>query len=291
MTPTGWSRRWRPVAGWSMPVRSSTIGVRSAPAARTTCGARTTSRHGRPPTVVSASTPVARSPSSRTRVTAASGTIRAPGAPRIREMDPQPGLLRAPPAAEAAPAAVAAADAVALDLVDLLAELRAAAEYQRVLGRDVRGSGHADLGHDRGDVGVELRAVEPVEPVGDGPVAARGRGRGDAGHPVDRRPAADPGAGERHDRGVPRHVEPVVEVQPVEGRELVDRHLGLGQERPGLEHDDRAAGTRGLRGDDAPAGAGAHDHDVGVEDDRLAGGRSCGDGHPGRRAGSASGPR
>ena len=34
----------------------------------------------------------------------------------------------------------------------------------------------------------------------------------------------------------------MVEVQPVEGRELVDRHLGLGHERPGLEHDDRAAG-------------------------------------------------
>ena len=33
---TGWSRRWRPIAGWRRPDRSRTTGVRSAPAATTT---------------------------------------------------------------------------------------------------------------------------------------------------------------------------------------------------------------------------------------------------------------
>ena len=61
----------------------------------------------------------------------------------------------------------------------------------------------------------------------------------------------------------------MVEVQAVERRELVDGHVRLGDERPGLEHDDRPAGAREVRRDDAAAGARADDDDVGVEDDRV----------------------
>ena len=278
MTPTGWSRRWRPVAGWSMPDRSSTIGVRSAPAARTTCGARTTSRRGTPSIETVASTPAARPCSTQDPLDGRVGDDPRPVLPRLGEVDPDPRLLRAPPAAEPAPAAVAAVDAVPPDLADLLAEHRAAAEDQLVLGRDVRGVGHADLGGQRREVRVERRVLEAREPMGGRPVAARRGRRVDAGHPVDEGPAADARAGQGHDRCVPRHVEAVVEVQPVERAELVGRHLGLRHERTRLEHDDRPPGVRQVRGQDAAARSRADDGDVRIEHQRLARGGATGDG-------------
>ena len=86
--------------------------------------------------------------------------------------------------------------------------------------------------------------VEPGDAVMRGPARSDGRGRGDARHPVDERAAPDGPADERHDRRVPRDVEAVVEVQPVEGRQLVDGELGLRHERPRLEHDHRPAARR-----------------------------------------------
>ena len=178
MTPTGWSRRWRPVAGWSMPDRSSTIGVRSAPAASTTCGARTTSRRGTPSIETVASTPVARPASTSTRSTGASGMIRVPcrhASARCTRMPDCFAPRRQPkPHRPQSPQSIA----VAPDLADLLAEHRAATEDQLVLGRDVRRVGDADLRGQRREVRVEHRIVEARRARGSSPSGGASRPAG-----------------------------------------------------------------------------------------------------------------
>ena len=79
-----------------------------------------------------------------------------PGARRGRlgEVDADPGLLGAAPAAERAAAAVAAGARVPARRRRLPAERPGAAQDDRVLGRDVGRLGDAELGLDRGDVGV-----------------------------------------------------------------------------------------------------------------------------------------
>ena len=64
----------------------------------------------------------------------------------------------------------------------------------------------------------------------------------------------------------------MVEIQPVEGRELIGGHLRLGHERPGLQDDDRATGPGEVGGDHAARGPRPDDHHVGLElDDTAAG--------------------
>ena len=113
----------------------------------------------------------------------------------------------------------------------------------------------------------------PVEPVVRRP-SARRTGAGGAMQVIQLTSVPPPTAraDERHDRRVPRHVEAVVEVQPVEGGQLVDGQLWLGDERPRLEHHHRPAAPGQIGGDDATAGPGADDHRVGLDDDRAVAG-------------------
>ena len=105
-----------------------------------------------------------------------------------------------------------------------------------------------------------------------GPPRSDGCGRRDARHPVDERAAPDGPTDERHDRRVPRDVEAVVEVQPVEGGQLVHGELRLRDERPRLEHHHRPAAPGEVGGDDATAGPGADDDRVRLDDDRAVAG-------------------
>ena len=122
---------------------------------------------------------------------------------------------------------------------------------------------------DRGDVVVPLGAVDPVDAVLAGPLGPDVGRHVDARHPVHDRPAADRPAGEHRHRPVPRRQEPVVEVQLVDtrrARRAASRASSTNG--PASSDDDRPAGPRQLRGDDAAARPRPDDHDVGLERDR-----------------------
>ena len=126
------------------------------------------------------------------------------------------------------------------------------------------------LGRQRGEVGVAFGPVEARDPVRPGPAGPDRVGCGDRRHPVDRRPAADPGSGQDRHRAIPGRGQAVVEVEPVEPVELGAGHLRLGHERPGLEDDDRSSGLDQRPGHHPAGGAGPDDDDVCVERQRYA---------------------
>ena len=80
----------------------------------------------------------------------------------------------------------------------------------------------------------------------------------------------------------------VGEVHPVEGGVLVARHVALGEERTGLEDDDRPTGGGECGRDDPTTGPRADDDHVGLEADRRR--RDPPQPVVARTAGSASGP-
>ena len=194
-TGTGWSRRCRPIDGWSRPVACRIAGVRSAPAARTTTGARTTSRprHRRRPAGPDDRS-ARRSPASVTTAVP-SDADRPPalqqhrddpdprhdpgsGGVGPREMDPEPRLLRAARAPERTTAAGAAVGRVPPGRGGLPAQRRRPAQDRRVLRRDDGRRRDAELGLDRRDVGVPGRRRHALRghdrrPTRPGPPRAR----------------------------------------------------------------------------------------------------------------------
>ena len=186
---------------------------------------------------------------------------------RIGEVGLEAGALRAGPAAERARAARGAGRRVPLGRTGRDPDGSRAGHEGGVLGRQGRGGTDPELAPDRREVLVAGRAVEAGQAVFVGPLVPDRDRRVEAGHPVDRRAAADAGPGQDRDRAVPGRGQAVVEVEPVECGQLVRGHLGLGDERPGFEDDDRTAGLGQLSGDHAGPGARADHDDIGIEAD------------------------
>src|SRR5690349_521877 len=126
------------------------------------------------------------------------------------QMYPDSRLLRPTPATERATATVVAARGVALDGRGLPAEPLGAGEDDLVLWRDTSDRRDGQLVLERGDVEAPRLAVtEFAETVVATPLRPDVSGRLDRRHPVDQRPAPDPGAREHRDRGVPGREEAV----------------------------------------------------------------------------------
>ena len=115
------------------------------------------------------------------------------------------------------------------------------------------------------EVAVELGGVEPVEAVLLRPLAAHLVAGLDAVVPVDRRAAAEGGAGEQPDVAVgrDRQARPVHHLLARLDLELAV--VALAGRLARLQDDDLLALRREDAGDRAAAGAGAHDDDVGLE--------------------------
>ncbi len=188
----------------------------------------------------------------------------------VGEVGLEARALRPGPAPERARPATGAAAGVAFRRCGFDAQDPGAGDQHRVLGRHGRCLGDPQLAPDRGVVGITLGPVEALQAVVARPFPANVRRRAKAGHPVDRRAAADARPGQDRDRAVPGRGQAVIEVEPVEGRQLVGRHRRLGHERGGFEDEDRAAGRRQLAGDDTGPGARADDAHVGLQDDAVA---------------------
>ena len=169
---TGCRRRWRPIAGWSMPDRSSTTGVRSVPAATTTAGARTTSRRGRPSTVTRRLHARGHRPSSRMHPLdrgvrddprpcrhASARWTRRPDclAPRRQPKPHRPQSPQSTPLRRVSPTSYA--------------QHRAPRRISCVLGRHVRRLADAELALERCDVRVDPRPVDPRHAVPGRPAA------------------------------------------------------------------------------------------------------------------------
>ena len=290
-TGTGCSRRFRPIPGWSSPERRRIAGVRSAPAARTTTGARTVSFRAAPRGPNSPSTPTAAPFCISTRLDArVCHDPRATGR-RSSEVCPDPRPLRAATTTERTTAAIGAIGSVPPRRSRLPAERIRATEDDGVLWRDRGRFGDVELRLDRSNIVIPRGAGHAFEAVLRRPFIAHGLRRRDARHPVDQGPASDCGARQHRDRAVPRRQQSTIEVEPVEGIDLGARHRGLVDERSGLEHDDRPAGGGELGCDDPTAGARADDDDVGVQHPAVVVGRIAADGgrcqRPDRRSARA----
>ena len=128
----------------------------------------------------------------------------------------------------------------------------------------------ADAVHHRVEVTVVLGRVEPGEPVR-GPLLADPVGRAQAVGPVDRRAAAQRGAGLQRDVQVRRRRRAATPVSLLVGGQLELEEVRLVLVGTGLEDDDPLAGLRQRAGDDAAAGTRADDHHVGLDRLGLAG--------------------
>src|SRR5215218_1231140 len=260
---------WRPSAGERpSPLRASSSGVCTAPAATMTASARTVSG----PAAVLASTPTARV--ALARAARAAVLDEDPLGPRARddlraslqsarEVDLAHVLLGARRAAEGAHAGAATAARVATQVAAVPAEPLCAAP-------DRRGVATGQLRCDLRDAerrldALEQRVREAVDPVLGAPaVEHRGR-RAEAGARVDEGRAAGAAAERQHQRRSPDRgdlpagpVEPRQRVARAPGRVRAPAHRAL------LEHDDAQPTLRQLRGRDGAAGAAADDADVSV---------------------------
>ena len=219
-----------------------------------------------------ASTPAARPPSSRTRVTVASATSRAPAAVASARWTRIPD--RFVPRGQPNPQLPQSPQASALRRVGAASQPSARAPRRRIasLGGMWVDSATPSSDSMAATSSVPGVAGHPVQPVLGLPLRADVLGRGDAGRPVDERPAADAGPGQHRDGAVPGRGQAVVQVVAVEAVELGPRHRRLVREGAGFEDDDRPTGARECRGDDPAAGPGPDDDRVGVERDRVVGG-------------------
>ncbi len=191
---------------------------------------------------------------------------------RPGEVRPDPRLLGPASTPEPATPAVVAPGCVAPRRRRLPAQRFGAAQDRVILGRDECGGHHPHLSlEDRNVLGPRGAVLEPVEAVVAPPFLADGRWRLDRRHPVDERPAADPGAGQQGHRAVPGREEAMVEIQAGERVELVGRHRPLVDEGPCLQDDHRTAGSGELRGHHAATGPRAHDDHVRIEPEGLVG--------------------
>ena len=215
MIGTGWSRRWRPIAGCSRPDPWRMAGVRGRPRPRATTGARTMRRRVRPsaagsPVVgirpgASPSTPTALPSSIRTSSTRTRGTIRAPAACAATRWAriPERFVPRRQPNGQLpqSPQLVAFRRLAAASQPRAAAPWRIAASFggiDRRLGRPRARARSPRRPASHAGVGQAFDAVLAA------PLLADPGGCREARHPVDERPAADRGARQASSPSHPR---------------------------------------------------------------------------------------
>ena len=254
----GCTVRFRPSAGERpSPLRASSSGVWTAPAATTTVAARTSSG----PPAVRASTPRARAVLDEDPLRPRARDELRAGLQRAREVDLAGVLLGARRAAEGAHARAAAAARVAAQVAAGPAEpLGAAADRRRVAPGELR----RDLGDaERRLDALEDRVREPVDAVLAAPALEHRRRRAEARARVhERRPAGAAPEREHQRRPPDRRDLAAVAVQPRQRVARAARRVRDPARGALLEHHDPqpALGELGRR--DRAAGAAADHADV-----------------------------